>query len=113
MASFILDAIFASNLNELNHLSKPQQKAIKELVKEFMDIWATKEWDIGVTDLVECDVELKPEAKSKVHNAKLIPMSPKFSSSLLHSLISLSQTRNTNFGIYFRDLASYPCNTCF
>ena len=61
---------------ELSHLSKPQQYAIRELVKDFMDIWATREWDIGVTDLVECDVELKPEAKSKVHNAKLIPMDP-------------------------------------
>ena len=61
----------------LKHLSVPQQKAVRKLLTEFLDIWSTHEWDIGVTDLVECDVVLKEDAKSKVHNSKLIPLTPK------------------------------------
>ena len=61
----------------LKHLSVPQQKAIRKLLEEFIDIWSTHEWDIGVTDLVECDVVLKEDAKSKVHNSKIIPLTPK------------------------------------
>ena len=61
----------------LKHLSVPQQKAVRKLLTEYLDIWSTHEWDIGVTDLVECDVVLKEDAKSKVHNSKLIPLTPK------------------------------------
>ena len=62
---------------ELSHLKTAHKKAIKELLSEFLDIWSHHEWDIGVTDLVECDVALKEDAKSKVHNSKIIPLTPK------------------------------------
>jgi hypothetical protein len=65
---------------EIKHLNLDQQELVLSTIRRNLPIFSRHEWDLGCTDLINADIELKPEAYDKCINSKYIPISPQIRS---------------------------------